>query len=461
MSVSSPSFSRRLVSRIKTLLALLPLGYCVTVLMTILYKVLLDISYVDILAPNYEYAGFHLELSFGTMLFSYLLLFCVVFWIPKEYRSPSDFLFFFLLIMAYIPVLTLYACGGEDLYYTVLHTLFWICCGVAIRFCPEITLPRLKEKTARRLLYCVFGFFACYCLVAVWRNFGLSFSFSIDDVYEQRAAYKTASIPFAGYFFNWCGNVVFPGMAVYWLLKKRWLLCLIPLALQILLFSATGMKSMLFAPVFLIMALVLLRFRQKLPWCLGAFASIAAGSGMIYELTGQIMPFSLMVRRLLLLPAKLSFYYYDFFSVTDKLLLSHSALSFLNSYPYDATPALMIGRLYEKTETVANNGLVADGYMNFGVLGVFIWAVLLAVMLRLVDTVGKGKDDKFIIACFIVQTVNLTNSAFFTTLMTHGFLFALFFVWLAPNPIPGKQTARSSLTEPCGLQCPRTGGSST
>lgn len=68
------------------MLARLPLGYCVTVLMTILYKVLLDISYVDILAPNYEYAGFHLELSFGTMLFSYLLLFCVVFWIPKEYR---------------------------------------------------------------------------------------------------------------------------------------------------------------------------------------------------------------------------------------------------------------------------------------------------------------------------------------------------------------------------------------
>ena len=116
MSVSSPSFSHRLVNRIKILLSRLPLGYCVTVLMTVLYKVLLDISYVDILAPNYAYAGFRLEPSFGTMLFSYLLLFCVVFWIPKEYRSPSDFLFFFLLIMAYIPVLTLYACGGEDLY---------------------------------------------------------------------------------------------------------------------------------------------------------------------------------------------------------------------------------------------------------------------------------------------------------------------------------------------------------
>ena len=115
-------------------------------------------------------------------------------------------------------------------------------------------------------------------------------------------------------------------------------------------------------------------------------------------------------------------------------MLSHSAFDFLNPYRYDASPALMIGRLYENAETVANNGLVADGYMNFGVLGVFLWAILLAGVLRLVDSVGQGKDDKFVISCFIIQTVNLTNSAFFTTMMTHGFLFALFFVWLVPNP---------------------------
>ena len=434
MTASVPSFPRRVRNRLKILLMRMPLGYCVTVLMTILYKILLDISYLDILAPNYAYAGFSLKFSFGSVLFSYLLLFCVVFWIPKEYRSPSDFLFFFLLIMAYIPVLTVYAFGGENLYYTVLHTLFWILCGIAIRFFPTISFPQVRKKTAKGIMYGIFAFFGVYCLLAVWQNFGLSFTFSISDVYEQRAAYKTASIPFAGYFFNWCGNVVFPGMTVYWLLKKKWALCLIPLALQMLLFSATGMKSMLFAPLFIVMALVLLRFRQKLPWCLGAFAGLSAASSMIYELTGEIMPFSLMVRRLLLLPAKLSFYYYDFFSVTDKLLLSHSAFDFLNPYPYDSSPALMIGRLYENAETVANNGLVADGYMNFGVLGVFLWAILLAGVLRLVDSVGQGKDDKFVISCFIIQTVNLTNSAFFTTMMTHGFLFALLFVWLVPNP---------------------------
>lgn len=153
MTASVPSFPRRVRNRLKILLMRMPLGYCVTVLMTILYKILLDISYLDILAPNYAYAGFSLKFSFGSVLFSYLLLFCVVFWIPKEYRSPSDFLFFFLLIMAYIPVLTVYAFGGENLYYTVLHTLFWILCGIAIRFFPTISFPQVRKKTAKGIMY--------------------------------------------------------------------------------------------------------------------------------------------------------------------------------------------------------------------------------------------------------------------------------------------------------------------
>lgn len=88
---------------------------------------------------------------------------------------------------------------------------------------------------------------------------------------------------------------------------------------------------------------------------------------------------------------------------------------------------------FNKPEMNANNGIVADAYMNFGFAGLILWAILLAVILKLVDTFSKGKNIKVAIASIAMPVIAFTNSALLTTVLTHGVFLALILLYLLPK----------------------------
>ncbi|MFC1998992.1 hypothetical protein ACFLVR_05080 [Chloroflexota bacterium] len=165
-----------------------------------------------------------------------------------------------------------------------------------------------------------------------------------------------------------------------------------------------------------------------------AFAGIVLISTLSYWLTGNLWLSSLFTRRTILLPAQLSFYYYDFFSNNELVYLSHSIFRGFLEYPYELNPAHLIAQTYfNLPEMGANNGITADAYMNFGLAGLAIWAVLLASILKLLDACSKRVEFKIGVAAIVMPAIVLTNSALLTSLLTHGILLALLIIYLLPR----------------------------
>jgi hypothetical protein len=139
-----------------------------------------------------------------------------------------------------------------------------------------------------------------------------------------------------------------------------------------------------------------------------------------------------------MIPAKVSFHYYDFFSQNEHVYLSHSIFKSFIEYPYSVPPAETIGHIHSSSgasglRTWANTGIVADGYMNFGFAGIILWSVLLAVLLKIADAVTQSRNIKTTWAILLLTFYIMVDGAPLTTLLTHGLFLAIMLCYFIPK----------------------------
>lgn len=268
----------------------------------------------------------------------------------------------------------------------------------------------------------------------IYRYLGFSFHIDIRKVYEIRSQFSETSIPLAGYLFKWLAFIVNPLFFSLFLIKRRWIFLLFIIFLELLLFSHTGNKTFLFALPFVLVLLWIITRNNPF-----AYMAIVLSGGIVigmlsYWVIGDIWLSSLFTRRSLFVPAQLSFFYYDFFSKNECVFLSHSILSSFLEYPYHLVPPHLIGDVYAGNPCrSANTGIVGDAYMNFGFAGLFLWAVLFAIIVKLLDTFTMRKDIRIAIGGIAMPVIALTNSALLTNLLTHGLLLSLLLLYLLPE----------------------------
>lgn len=398
----------------------------------LVFKLLLDFSYVTIIFPQYEYMGFVLRHD-NLKVFSGLILFILVmFFIPTKIDRPSNLLSLCLVIITYIPCLTIFSYGDADYGFIFINTLFWIVLLTVVKLLPTVNLKRLNNKFSKFIFILVVFLICFYCCFFVIKTFGIKINFNILNVYGQREEYKSSNIPFSHYLFTWSSNVILPMGFMYLVVKKRYLLSLIPIISQLLLFSATGMKSMLFTiPVVIIFALFL-KLKNPSFYLILALVGASVICILMYTWLNDILPISLFLRRVFLVPARISQYYYDFFNDAGQIQLSHSIFSGLSNYRFETEPAKFISKIFVGTTSNFNSGIVADGFANFGYIGVLCWSIFTAFAFKILDCVSKGKNRNIIIAGIIMFISSLSNSGLITNLGTHGMLIAIFMIYILP-----------------------------
>jgi len=136
---------------------------------------------------------------------------------------------------------------------------------------------------------------------------------------------------------------------------------------------------------------------------------------------------SLIVRRVFFVPAILNEFYFDFFD-HNHLFLSHSVFSGLTEYPYDVMPTYLIGEHYfDKPEMSSNVGIVADGFMNFGYIGVVVYSTLFSFIMVLLNSI---KLNLRYFGIFVFYMMIFRGTAFLTAFLTHGFWLLLIFAFI-------------------------------
>lgn len=398
------------------------------------YKIVLDLSYYFLISPVWSYSKFTLDINVIKLTESYLLLFVIFILMPKSSKKLSSIMIWLLILLSYIPMLTLFALKDESRIFMYAVAGFWILVFLLLKI-PSISISFLKKSQAKFTRGVIFVSLVAIVFFLINRYLGISFNFDLTKVYDIRSQYLETGIPWAGYLFTWLAYIVNPVFFAICITRKRWIYAVLIAVLQLLVFSSTGNKTFLFALPFVLALMWIVTRKNPVAWmAIGLIVIILAGM-LSYWLIDDVWVSSLFTRRTLLAPAQLSFLYHDFFSKHDYVFLSpHRIFRFFLDYPYHLDPPHLIGEVYfNQPKMGANTGIVGDAYMNFGFIGLVLWSISLVIILRLIDSFSRNKATKITVAAIAMPAIFLTNSALLTCLLTHGLLLALMLLYLLPK----------------------------
>jgi hypothetical protein len=208
-------------------------------------------------------------------------------------------------------------------------------------------------------------------------------------------------------------------------------------AMELRIYGITGLKSALFVVALVVPLYVLLAVRRRRLFGLSAAVAPTAlilGSFVVDQLTTSGLATSLFVRRTLVLAGQLVADYYDFFSRNPTYALSRSIFKSFGPGPYDIDPPNLIGSVYFGNSSVdANASIWADAFANFGIAGILVFTMVLCLVLFVLDSVAFERDLRITGAIAGLLGLVLSNSALFTTILTHGIWLAIVLILLMPR----------------------------
>jgi hypothetical protein len=353
--------------------------------------------------------------------------------------GPSRVIVVVHLLAVVIPLQALLAAQAElarpEFAFTV--ALAFLAAVAFAGLMPEISVPP-AGKPVRVALFIGSGLLTVYVFAALTGSGGLArFSFDLSAVYEVREEFLEGLAPLVGYFVPWQGYVFNPALMLIGFRRRSLLITAAGLALQLLLFGMTGYRAFLGIPLLLVGFYLLGRRRHLAALALAAMMGVIVLALLLYAWLDQPLIPGLLVDRLIVVPAEIHYWYYDFFGVhgAPALQLSQSILAPLTEAHYGTPIAEVIGWKYLGSAASANVGLFGDAFANFGFAGCAIFALLFALVLKAVDAAARGADPRLAAALVAMPSFQLVNSGLLTTLLTHGLGLAIVILWaLASSP---------------------------
>jgi hypothetical protein len=407
------------------------------------YIALYCLAYIDLISPRYAYNSFTLNPKYDVLLFGIVFSFVPTLYLQLQVHRPSSVVIWILYLIVYIPSeLTIGLLGNVDSYsgLQLISVLFvsFLCLSLT----PILYLPKIPKFGSNWKLFmlgvCTIAVLNFLIIVA---NFGLQFNLvGLDEVYGVRAEYSEQLSGgwgrFAAYSIGWQANVLNPFFVAYGIIYKKPVFVGIGVFGQLFIYSITGFKSVFFSTL-LSFTLFIASIQQR------KFFGLIMVSGTVFLvlMAGILDVFfeintltSLILQRLLIMPGLLTAHYYEFFNTNGTVNLSHSLLSGIFTYPYSLPPANQIGLEYFGSSlTEANANLWADGFANFGLIGIVFFTFLTIFVLWVADTITQKVHRLLGFLVIGVSAFSLVNSSLLTTLLTHGLGFCLLMVLFLPK----------------------------
>lgn len=363
---------------------------------------------------------------------------------PISLLRPSIVVYWALYIIVIVPAMLVpgVALSENGLNFLPLQALMlvgFLAMGMIYRI-PLLSVSPggLPAKKFWALIAC--ASFAAYALLA--NTFGLRFNIvGLTEVTSVRAEFRglqEGAGGWTGYVIAMQANIINPLLLGYGLLRRKPALLGAAIVGQLFLYSVTGYKMVVLSSIW-VAALVLVTHTKGRRYRFGQFLPVAAAlliafSVALDNIFSSVAYGGILVRRLLLAPGLLTAYHWDFFGANPKALLAHSSLGGFVASRYDVPPSRVIAMHYGKNpEASFNANMWADGYANFGLLGLIIAPLLCAVLLYIFDSLARSLDIRVSMLLVAMPAFSLTNTALHTTFLSHGLALALLTAMLAPR----------------------------
>lgn len=396
-----------------------------------IYKLILDFVYVYLVSAEFSYNNFLVDLNIEKYIFSIICFFLISHIIPDENDKPSSIILLLHYIIMVLPIFTMYAFNDESSKYFIMVCICFSLECLLIRYLPDIHITKFKE--AKVFFVAIVLATTIFVYLSMLRANGLPTlkALNILSVYDIR---ENVRYPFLmNYLVNWQAKAINPLMiAVSYKYKQKKPL-IIFIGLQLLIYLITAHKAYLFIPIAIIV-IMKIADREKILHIIANVASIGCViSYVLYKLDVTLLLASFFVRRLIFVPAKVKFNYYDFISNNEPLFFSEGLIGklFNVEYPYDVRFVNLISEIYSNNpDSASNTGYLGSGYANLGFVGMLIYTIILVFILLLIDSLGSRLDKSMITGMVLFSMLSLNDSDMLTTLLTGGLLFLLLLLFL-------------------------------
>ncbi|MEN5143114.1 hypothetical protein [Pseudomonas juntendi] len=408
----------------------------------ILFRVLLDTSYSTIIAKDFASEGFILNVEPFNYMVSWFLYLISLLIVSDRVKNVSQYFFVTAILCLVAPLTSLYGLDATRPLFPVLVSLGAIFTSYFVSKQSLLSFKGLPVVLGGRPIALMVSLAFVVGLVIWFKLSGAKSNLNFSEVYEYRElnAELTAQGILA-YTNNWTFQVFSVYLICFALYARRFLLVILLLGVQVYFFSVASHKSILFLPLLVFSVWIYLRRSDSLiilPLaCVGVLVLTIAS----YIFLDDLWLTSLLSRRAFYVPADLCFVYFDFFSTHAHVYWSNSVLSSLQAYPYGSVAIpYVIGDYLGKPGMGANNGFISSGFAHAGLFGVFFYAALVGLLLKLVNDLSNERMPVWVaIAISIVPLRSLLMSSdLFTVMLTHGFAVAIVIMYLSrkkPSPV--------------------------
>lgn len=408
------------------------------------YAWLLWHTYDGIIAPTFGYLGERSQPpSPGVFVLAFVATWAVGLLLPRKLTTAADFSLWLLYVLMVVPTMlvphfTGICTTGEAILLTVAGGLsypliVWIVRGGSSRIVPLFPLSSWS-------FWIMFWTVTVVCYAALLSLVPVELAVpSLTDVYDLRSQYRLlvgSAGSIVGYLVRILGNVINPILICRGLFGGPRALIAVGLFGQLVVFSVTGFKLTLLSGVGIVALAAFFRLnraRSPMALVIGA-VGLVLSSTVADQASGGILFSTIFVYRLILSAGTLPAAYASFFADRPHFMWSDSFLSSFIQPIYPRTMVFTVGEYQTGSPLVTlNSHYVADGYGNFGLWGVLIEALVLALLLIVSASAGRGLSMPMLSCLLLTPLMALANSSPITSILSNGFIFLIPMLMLMPR----------------------------
>lgn len=427
----------------------MPKGRVILTAALLLYVLAFLLGYHVSVVPRYDYFGLGDRVipfwGLGLLVLGGII---PSFLVPTTLGRPSQLLYWAMYLLVYVPSLfILFYSNHPQLSYGYASVYAaTLVMGMLVLGTAYTVRPRrfLVPKMGARSLYAMLILGACALYAYMLLGFGSTFQFvGLRAIVGQREVFANAVAgTFGGYAFAWLVTVVNPVLVAAGAYHRRWILVVLGLLGQVVLYGAGAAKGVILSVVVIPVLILLVyrwrdRFGAMMAGGIGALILLApVGDVVGPKLMGTAVTFVVLFRALAV-PGLATAQYTGFFLDHPHTYGAHiTGLSSLLPYPYLRSLDFQLGEFYYGETNVGLNASTwaGDGIAGFGAPGILLASLACAALFWLLDSAAEGLDLRFSVVALAYGVLNFSNVPLFTNLVTGGvaLLIVVFTLWPRP-----------------------------
>ena len=229
---------------------LMSIGICI-------YRIFLDIIYVNLIVPRYQYAGFTDQHNMISFVISWFLIIASIPFILNIINNIekriSNFIISIIYLISYIPFTTLTYANKFEEEYIIGNIIYWIVLLIGQGYFLKKKIYPIKIIKNIKWIDWIIYFITIISIGIVcyisFRYTGFRLNFNFDIIYELRAEANLYQLPTVfRYLFSWTTaiNSILLG---YCIIRKKYIWAISIFMVQMFSFGINGSKTTFFITI--------------------------------------------------------------------------------------------------------------------------------------------------------------------------------------------------------------------